>query len=365
MSAELKQTINECIKRLDQIKECLDPAGIEFRLDEIEAQISRPDFWDNPEENTPVLKERSRLTERLNQYKDIKTRLEDSDELLDMAMEENDQSIVKEVEKEVKKTDKELHKFSLKLMLNDDDDSCSAIMSINAGAGGTEAQDWVEMLMRMYLRWCESRDYPTEIIDLQPGDEAGIKSVTFSVKGEYAFGYLKTENGVHRLVRISPFNANGKRQTSFASVFVYPEIEKEISIDIEDKDLRVDVFRASGAGGQHVNKTSSAVRITHIPTGIVAQCQQQKSQHRNKEIAMNVLKSRLYQIEKQKQEQKLQEIHEGKDEIAWGNQIRSYILHPYQMIKDHRTNHETGNTQAVLDGSLDDFIESALFSDAV
>ena len=342
-----------------------DPAGIEFRLDEIEAQISRPDFWDNPEENTPVLKERSRLTERLNQYKDIKTRLEDSDELLDMAMEENDQSVVKEVEKEVKKTDKELHKFSLKLMLNEDDDSCSAIMSINAGAGGTESQDWVEMLMRMYLRWCESRDYPTEIIDLQPGDEAGIKSVTFSVKGEYAFGYLKTENGVHRLVRISPFNANGKRQTSFASVFVYPEIEKEISVDIEDKDLRVDVFRASGAGGQHVNKTSSAVRITHIPTGIVAQCQQQKSQHRNKEIAMNVLKSRLYQIEKQKQEEKLQEIHEGKDEIAWGNQIRSYILHPYQMIKDHRTNHETGNTQAVLDGSLDDFIESALFSDAV
>jgi len=350
---------------LTRSRSVFDPAGIEFRLDEIEAQISRPDFWDNPEENTPVLKERSRLTERLNQYKDIKTRLEDSDELLDMAMEENDQSVVKEVEKEVKKTDKELHKFSLKLMLNEDDDSCSAIMSINAGAGGTESQDWVEMLMRMYLRWCESRDYPTEIIDLQPGDEAGIKSVTFSVKGEYAFGYLKTENGVHRLVRISPFNANGKRQTSFASVFVYPEIEKEISVDIEDKDLRVDVFRASGAGGQHVNKTSSAVRITHIPTGIVAQCQQQKSQHRNKEIAMNVLKSRLYQIEKQKQEQKLQEIHEGKDEIAWGNQIRSYILHPYQMIKDHRTNHETGNTQAVLDGSLDDFIESALFSDAV
>jgi peptide chain release factor 2 len=350
---------------LTRSRSVFDPAGIEFRLDEIEAQISRPDFWDNPENNTPVLKERSRLTERLNQYKEIKTRLEDNDELLDMAMDENDQSVVKEIEKEVKKTDKELHKFSLKLMLNDDDDSCSAIMSINAGAGGTEAQDWVEMLMRMYLRWCESRDYPTEIIDLQPGDEAGIKSVTFSVKGEYAFGYLKTENGVHRLVRISPFNANGKRQTSFASVFVYPEIEKEISVDIEDKDLRVDVFRASGAGGQHVNKTSSAVRITHIPTGIVAQCQQQKSQHRNKEIAMNVLKSRLYQIEKQKQEQKLQEIHEGKDEIAWGNQIRSYILHPYQMIKDHRTNHETGNTQAVLDGSLDDFIESALFSDAV
>lgn len=247
-------------------------------------------------------------------------------------------------------------------MLNGEDDTCSAILSINAGAGGTEAQDWSEMLFRMYLRWCESRGYKTGIIDLQPGDEAGIKSVTFSAKGDYAFGYLKTENGVHRLVRISPFNANGKRQTSFASVFVYPEIEREINIEIEEKDLRIDVFRASGAGGQHVNKTSSAVRITHLPTGIVAQCQQEKSQHRNKDICMSVIKSRLYQLEKQKQDEKLQELHDGKDDIAWGSQIRSYILHPYQMIKDHRTGQETGNSQAVLDGDLDNFIEAALFA---
>lgn len=282
-----------------------------------------------------------------------------------MAMEEDDNSTVAEIEEELETLGSDINAFSLKLMLNGEDDTCSAILSINAGAGGTESQDWVEMLLRMYLRWCESKGYKTSIIDLQPGDEAGIKSVTFSAKGDYTFGYLKTENGVHRLVRISPFNANGKRQTSFASVFVYPEIEREISIEVEEKDLRIDVFRASGAGGQHVNKTSSAVRITHLPTGIVAQCQQEKSQHRNKEIAMRVLKSRLYQIEKKKQDEKLQELHNGKDDIAWGSQIRSYILHPYQMIKDHRTEFETGNTQSVLDGGLDNFIEAALFSNAV
>ncbi|MDY0360842.1 MAG: peptide chain release factor 2 [Desulforegulaceae bacterium] len=362
MSAELKQIISECDKRLNQIKECLDPASIEFRLEEIEAQISRPDFWDNPDGAAPVLKERTALKDKLDLFKNLKNSILENDELLELASEENDESVIKDIEKDLLSLEKQIHKFSLQLMLNGEDDTCSAILSINAGAGGTEAQDWSEMLFRMYLRWCESRGYKTGIIDLQPGDEAGIKSVTFSVKGDYAFGYLKTENGVHRLVRISPFNANGKRQTSFASVFVYPEIEREINIEIEEKDLRIDVFRASGAGGQHVNKTSSAVRITHIPTGIVAQCQQEKSQHRNKDICMSVIKSRLYQLEKQKQDEKLQELHDGKDDIAWGSQIRSYILHPYQMIKDHRTGQETGNSQAVLDGDLDNFIEAALFS---
>lgn len=247
-------------------------------------------------------------------------------------------------------------------MLSGEDDLNNAIVSINAGAGGTEAQDWAEMLFRMYLRWSERKGFKSDIIDFQPGDEAGIKSVTFTAKGEFAYGYLKSEKGVHRLVRISPFNASGKRHTSFASVFIYPELDKEIVADIEDKDLRIDVFRASGAGGQHVNKTNSAVRITHLPSGIVVQCQQEKSQHRNKEIAMKVLKARLYEKEKQKQDSKLQELHDNKDDIAWGSQIRSYVLHPYQMVKDHRINMEVGNVNAVLDGDIDSFIEGVLLS---
>lgn len=248
-------------------------------------------------------------------------------------------------------------------MLDDEDDRNNAIVSINAGAGGTEAQDWAEMLFRMYSRWVDRKSFNVDLIDFQPGDEAGIKSVTFTANGDYAYGYLKTETGVHRLVRISPFNASGKRHTSFASVFVYPELNSEIVIDIEDKDLRIDVYRARGAGGQHVNKTSSAVRITHLPTSIVVQCQQEKSQFRNKEMAMKVLKARLHQHEKQKQDDKKQKMHESKDDIAWGNQIRSYILHPYQLVKDHRTNLEIGNITQVLDGELDPFIESVLFSE--
>ncbi len=247
-------------------------------------------------------------------------------------------------------------------MLDGEDDQNNAIVSINAGAGGTEAQDWAEKLFRMYARWVERKGFKFALIDFQPGDEAGIKSVTFTAEGDYAYGYLKTEKGVHRLVRISPFNANGKRHTSFASVFVYPELDNDIEVEIDEKDLRIDVFRASGAGGQHVNKTSSAVRITHAPTGIVVQCQQERSQHRNKEMAMSVLKSRMYQLEKQKQDDKLQEMHDGKEEIAWGSQIRSYVLHPYQMIKDHRTNIETGNVNSVLDGAIDPFIEGVLLS---
>ncbi|CAB1063754.1 Peptide chain release factor 2 @ programmed frameshift-containing [Olavius sp. associated proteobacterium Delta 1] len=235
-------------------------------------------------------------------------------------------------------------------------------MSINAGAGGTEAQDWAEMLFRMYSRWIERRGFKFEMIDFQPGDEAGIKGVTFTASGENAFGYLKSEIGVHRLVRISPFNASGKRHTSFASVFVYPELDAEIVVDVDDKDLRIDVFRASGAGGQHVNKTSSAVRITHLPSGIAVQCQQEKSQHRNKDLAMKVLKARLYQLERKKQDDKMQELHDSKEDIAWGSQIRSYVLHPYQMVKDHRINLDVGNVNDVLDGGIDVFIEGVLLN---
>jgi len=252
--------------------------------------------------------------------------------------------------------------LSLDLMLDGEDDGNNAIVSINAGAGGTEAQDWAEMLFRMYGRWVERKGFKIEIVDFQPGEEAGIKSVTFTASGDYAYGYLKSEIGVHRLVRISPFNASGKRHTSFASVFVFPDVASEIVIDVDEKDLRIDVFRASGAGGQHVNKTSSAVRITHLPTGIVVQCQQEKSQHRNKDLAMKVLKARLYQEEKRKQDEKYREMHDSKDDIAWGSQIRSYVLHPYQMVKDHRINLEIGNVNEVLDGGLDPFIEGVLLS---
>ena len=282
--------------------------------------------------------------------------------MFNLAIEESDSSVIEEVSSQLQKIRDKIKKASLDLMLDGEDDQNNAIVSINAGAGGTEAQDWAEILFRMYARWVERKGFKFNLIDFQPGDEAGIKSVTFMAEGEYAYGYLKTEKGVHRLVRISPFNANGKRHTSFASVFVYPELDNEIAIDIDEKDLRVDVFRASGAGGQHVNKTSSAVRITHMPSGIVVQCQQERSQHRNKEMAMTVLKSRLYQLEKQKQDDKLQEMHDGKEEIAWGSQIRSYVLHPYQMIKDHRINLETGNVSSVLDGAIDPFIEGVLLA---
>jgi peptide chain release factor 2 len=288
--------------------------------------------------------------------------LEETQVLLDLAEEESDAEVLEEVTLQASDVDKKIDRLSLDVMLDGDDDSKNAIVSINAGAGGTEAQDWAEMLFRMYSRWIERKGYTFELIDFQPGEEAGIKSVTFTASGENAYGYLKSEIGVHRLVRISPFNASGKRHTSFASVFVYPALDSEIVVDIDDKDLRIDVFRASGAGGQHVNKTSSAVRITHFPTGIVVQCQQEKSQHRNKDMAMKVLQARLYQLEKQKQDEKLQELHDSKDDIAWGSQIRSYVLHPYQMVKDHRINMDIGNVNGVLDGDIDPFIEGVLLA---
>jgi len=302
------------------------------------------------------------LSDKIDQFRELSHDLEECDIMLDLAVEESDAAALAEVSPQIQSLGKRIQSFSLKLMLDGEDDGNNAIVSINAGAGGTEAQDWAEMLFRMYARWVERKGFKMDLIDFQPGEEAGIKSVTFTAGGEYAFGFLKSETGVHRLVRISPYSASGKRHTSFASVFVYPELDNEIVIDIEDKDLRIDVFRASGSGGQHVNKTSSAVRITHLPSGIVVQCQQEKSQHRNKDMAMKVLKARLYQSEKQKQDDKLQEIHDNKGDIAWGNQIRSYVLQPYQMIKDHRINLEVGNVNAVLDGALDPFIEGVLLA---
>jgi len=302
------------------------------------------------------------ISGKVERFKNLFSELEESEILLDLALEESDTETTEEVSRLVHDLEGRINNFSIALVLGGEDDQNNSIVSINAGAGGTEAQDWAEMLFRMYTRWIERKGYKIDIIDFQAGDEAGIKSVTFTASGNYAYGYLKTEIGVHRLVRISPFDAGGKRHTSFASVFVYPELDNEIIVAVDDKDLRIDVFRASGAGGQHVNKTSSAVRITHLPSGIVVQCQQEKSQYRNKEMATKVLKARLYQLEKQKQDEKYQEMHESKNEIAWGSQIRSYVMHPYQMVKDHRINLEVGNVNGVLDGALDPFIEGVLLA---
>jgi len=331
-------------------------------LQEIETIIAKEGFWDIPEDTTAILKERTVLTAKVETFETLTADLEESDLLLDMAVEEEDAETLAEVRQQISNLQDRVKALSLSLMLDGEDDSNNAILSINAGAGGTEAQDWAEMLFRMYLRWIERKGFAVKVIDFQPGDEAGLKSVTLTASGMYAYGYLKSEIGVHRLVRISPFNASGKRHTSFASVFVYPELDNEIVVQVDDKDLRIDVYRASGAGGQHVNKTSSAVRITHLPTGIVVQCQQEKSQHRNKEMAMKVLKARLHRHEQLKQDKKFQELHDSKDEIAWGSQIRSYVLHPYQLVKDHRINLEIGNVNSVLDGELDPFIEGVLLA---
>lgn len=289
--------------------------------------------------------------------------LDDLKVLLDMAREEEgDEETLREIKEDAQALEKSLHDDELKTMLSEPEDHSNAILVIHPGAGGTEAQDWTEMLMRMYLRWAEKRNFKSTIIDYQPGDEAGVKTVTITLEGGYAYGYAKAEVGIHRLVRISPFDAGGRRHTSFASVFVYPEVEDDIVIDINEKDLRIDTYRSTGAGGQHVNKTDSAVRITHIPTGIVVQCQNERSQHKNKSMAMKVLKSRLYEIKLQEQREKVQEMNKTKKQIAFGSQIRSYVLHPYKMIKDHRTNIEVGNVNKVLDGDIDEFIEAYLMS---
>jgi peptide chain release factor 2 len=323
--------------------------------------MSKADFWKRDQEEIAKLnQERAVLMERIDEWKRCFSGIEDAKVLAEMAHEENDQPTLKEVERDIHRLEKQVNGLELKSLLGDPDDKRNAIVSINAGAGGTEAQDWVEMLFRMYMRWAESKEFSTQVIDFLAGDEAGIKNVTFTVSGPYAFGHLKSEHGIHRMVRISPFDATGRRHTSFASVSVIPEVDVDIKIEVEEKDLRIDTYRASGPGGQHVNKTSSAIRITHLPTNIVVQCQNEKSQHRNREMAMKVLKARLYELEKQKLEKKKQEMHQNQKEIAWGSQIRSYVFNPYRMVKDHRTNVDIGNLEKVMDGDIDNFIDAFL-----
>jgi peptide chain release factor 2 len=332
------------------------------RLQVLEKEIARDNFWNRPEQARVLLKERGKILNTLGEWEKVRSALEEAEILYDLAREEADQESLQEVHKQFEAIEKEISRLEFNKLLSGENDINNAIVAIHAGAGGTEAQDWAEMLLRLYLRWAETRGFRTEVIDLLPGDEAGTKSVTFTVEGKFAYGYLRSETGIHRLVRISPFDAGGRRHTSFASVFVYPEVEDDILIEISESDVRIDTFRASGAGGQHVNKTSSAVRLTHLPTGIVVQCQNEKSQHRNKDMAFKVLKSRLYELELEKKEEKKRELHEGQSDIAWGSQIRSYILAPYRLVKDHRTQTEIGNVDSVLDGNIDPFIEAFLWA---
>jgi len=293
-------------------------------------------------------------------WESCQSTMEEAELLLDLAMEEKDADTSREVEQLLDELEKRIEIFELERMFAGEHDTNNALLTIHAGAGGTEAQDWCDILLRMYLRWAEAKGFETETLDYLPGDEAGVKSVTIMIKGRYAYGLLRSEMGIHRLVRISPFDTGGRRHTSFASVFIFPELDDDIEVEINDKDLRIDTYRASGAGGQHVNKTSSAIRITHLPTGIVVQCQNERSQHRNKDTAMKMLKAQLYDWEKRLQDEQQQELHGDKKEIAWGSQIRSYVLQPYRMIKDHRTGYEVGNVDSVLDGNLDPFIKAYL-----
>ena len=335
---------------------------MKLKIKDLEDLSLKKDFWGDQDKAREVLQKKTKLAEALDKWEKFNNSINDIENLASIALHEKDEQVLDDLIDELEQLSSAVNQEELKMMLNSEQDSMNAIVSIHAGAGGTEAQDWAEMLLRMYLRWAEKRKFTTKIIDSLAGDEAGIKSVSFTMEGEYAYGYAKAEIGIHRLVRISPFDSSARRHTSFASVFVYPEVDDEIKIEIKEDDLRIDTFRAGGKGGQHVNKTDSAVIITHLPTGIVVQCQNERSQFQNKAMAMKFLKSRLYERELQLKNQKIDEENKLKKDIAWGSQIRSYILHPYKMVKDHRTNLENNNANKVLDGDLDEFIQAYLMN---
>ncbi len=360
---ELEQYKYEWSQYKEKIKELADSFHIEMKqskIKEIEEIMEHPDFWDDVTKSTEIMQELKSLKSSLDIIQNLQNRYEDLGILIEMGDEEEDAGIIEEVESELKSFIKEFDKVKIQTLLSGDYDRYNAILKINAGAGGTESCDWAGMLYRMFTRWAESKGYKTEVIDFLDGEEAGLKSITFQVSGENAYGYLKSEKGVHRLVRISPFNAAGKRQTSFASLDVMPDIEEDLDVEINDDDIRIDTYRSSGAGGQHINKTSSAIRITHLPTGIVVQCQNERSQLQNKDRAMKMLKSKLYVLKKQEEEEKRSGIRGEVKEIGWGNQIRSYVMQPYTMVKDHRTNEEVADVNKVLDGYLDPFINAYL-----
>jgi peptide chain release factor 2 len=357
---EYTELIKELESKIQNIESILKPDELQKRLDEITKMENDPAFWNDPKKSAKIQKEKNSILRKLEKFKKAKTALEDNKEMYELATLEEDEETLNEVFNDIKELEKAIRDLEIEVMLSDENDEKNAIVTIHPGAGGTESHDWASMLYRMYLRFAERKGWKVDVLDYQAGEEAGIKDVTLLIKGDNAYGYLKAENGIHRLVRVSPFDSAGRRHTSFASVQVSPEIDDDIEIEIEPKDIRIDVFRASGAGGQHVNKTESAVRITHIPTGIVVSCQQDRSQHKNKEMAFKMLKSKLYELELEKR--RAEEEGKPKDEMGWGHQIRSYVLFPYQQVKDNRSNKAYSKVDDILDGDLTEVIEDVLIS---
>ncbi len=356
--AELREKTAELGERLAELEAFFGVDGLRTQSTKLGEEMSKPGFWDDPEEAKEVSARFSRVEGRVRLLEDLRGRLDDSGELLELA--EDDGDLISEVESELRRVESVLEEQEIARLFTGEYDEGGAIVTINSGAGGVDSQDWAEMLARMYRRWAERRRFSLEVIEYTEGEEAGIKSATFNIDGEYAFGLTSAERGVHRLVRISPFDAGARRHTSFASVTVAPVIDDAVEVEVDEKDLKVDTYRASGAGGQHVNKTDSAVRITHLPTGTVAQCQNERSQHQNREVAMRVLRARLFELEREKREKEIAAQSGEKADIEWGSQIRSYVLHPYKLVKDHRTGEETANVDKVLDGDLDAFIYAYL-----
>ena len=357
---QFKYTLSTYDETLKEVKDSLDLENKERRITELDKSMEEPGFWDDPERSTKTVSEAKNLKDTVDGYKHLEQQYEDIQVMIEMGYEENDPAMIPEIQEMLDEFVKELEELRTKTLLSGEYDGCNAILKLNAGAGGTEAMDWCSMLYRMYQRWADKKGFTTEVLDFLDGDEAGLKSITLQVNGENAYGYLKSEKGVHRLVRISPFNAAGKRQTSFVSCDVMPDIEEDLDVEINPDDLRIDTYRSSGAGGQHINKTSSAIRITHLPTGIVVQCQNERSQFQNKDKAMQMLKAKLYLLKQQENAEKLSDIRGDVKDINFGNQIRSYVMQPYTLVKDHRTNAENGNVNAVMDGDIDLFISAYL-----
>ncbi|MCI8742347.1 MAG: peptide chain release factor 2 [Lachnospiraceae bacterium] len=357
---QFKYTLSTFEKPLVEVRDSLDLDNKVRRIDELDKSMEEPGFWDDAEKSTRLVQEAKRLKDTVELYQGLEQQYEDIQVMIEMGYEENDPELVPEIQQMLEEFQESLEKLRMETLLSGEYDKYNAILRLNAGAGGTESCDWCSMLYRMYCRFADKMGYKTEVLDYLDGDEAGIKSVTIQINGDNAFGYLKSERGVHRLVRISPFNAAGKRQTSFVSCDVMPDIEEDLDVEINQDDLRIDTYRSSGAGGQHINKTSSAIRITHLPTGIVVQCQNERSQFQNKDKAMQMLKAKLYMLKQQENAEKLSDIRGDVKDNGWGSQIRSYVLQPYTMVKDLRTGEETGNVTSVLDGGLDSFISAYL-----